>query len=153
MTQLLSVLVISVISQAAPPCTDLSGDYAASASRLPEKRFIYTLRQNGCDTISAGSYALVNGSPSEERAPQLLYVNEAKRSLCPNCVGFTIVIDGIEIRANGQVAVRKAEYCAYNKVKWSLRGRDLVQTYSLVDKSAACRKGGSTFTRRLDRFR
>lgn len=153
MTQLLSVLMFSVFSHAAGPCVDLSGDFAASAARLPEKRFIFTLRQNQCDSISAGSYALVNGAPSEEKSPQLLYVNEAKRSLCPNCVGFAVVKDGIEIQANGKVAVRKAEYCSYNKVKWSLHGRNLVQTYTIVDKSAACRKGGSTFTRTLDRFR
>lgn len=147
----LLALLFSTLAQSAG-CVDLTGDYSAPASRLPEARRVYTLRQSGCESISLGSYRVVNGSPADETAPRLLYVNENQRGLCPSCVGFAVLKDGLEIKANAVTNVGRQK-CKYNKVKWSLKGRDLLQSYSLVGETSACKKAGPTYTKVLDRFR
>ncbi|MGZ3696304.1 MAG: hypothetical protein ACXWQO_20170 [Bdellovibrionota bacterium] len=148
-----SVLVLIPTLAIAAPCVDLSGDYFVPSNRLPESRAVVTIRQAACDTISGGGYSIENGQPTHVINPRLMYVNEAKRQLCPACVGFSVAGDSLEIKANGQLEVNKG-HCDYNKVRWGLKAKNMFQTYFLTGGgSSGCKRLGSTYTKTFDRYR
>lgn len=132
------------------PCPDLSGDYFVNGRRLPEARYVLTMRQTGCDLIAVGGYTLANGTQTNVVAPRPMYVNEANRALCPNCAGFKIVKDAFEIVANGSIEVGKNR-CGFDKMKLDLRGRDYRQTFFLDGKKKGCKK--TNYVSVHDRYR
>ncbi|MGE3262541.1 MAG: hypothetical protein AB7K68_12240 [Bacteriovoracia bacterium] len=152
MKQILALLLLLPTLSQAADCVDLSGDFFVNGRRLPEQRYVMTIRQTGCDLIAVGGYTLANGTQRDVKSPQPMYVNEAKRELCRACVGFKVAKNAFEIQTNSQVEVGKS-ICAFSKVKMDLRGRDFRQTYTLRGESAACRKVGSTHAVVQDRLR
>lgn len=126
-------------------CIDVTGDYDSGFVREGKGKLIWSFKQNGCDSISTGSYYLWGSTKTDEVLPAVNYVQLGKETLCEmgRCFVFTLTTKGFEYFWEGSIKVNQTFSCRYNRVEMELEGRNFVRTFFIQDGSTNCRNLGT----------
>jgi hypothetical protein len=146
-------LVLSASCFAAP-CIDITGDYSSGTVSPDKGTLIWSFKQNGCESISMGSYYLW-GTTTNDISPQVInYVHKGMQELCGThqCFEFQEIADGLEYLWNGSIKIDGVYSCRYSRVDIFLHSGDLLRKFFISDLSPNC-KGKDTYTITLNRVR
>jgi len=132
--------ILFFVSFSQATCVDFTGDYDSGLLNGSKGSLVWSLKQNGCDSIALGSYYRSGNVKTDEIAPKLLYVHQSQQQqLCPkSCLLFTETTDGIEYSRNDTVVVN-FNRCSYNKVEMLINDQGLVHKFYIADNTPNCR--------------